>query len=150
MHNGRILGGFAGSVADALALFDRFEMQLERNDGSLRRSAVELAKDWRTDRFLRRLEAQLVLAEPDTLLLVSGDGEIIEPDNDVIAIGSGGTYALAAAQALLAHTDMDSAAIARAAMEIAASICIYTNTNLTLESVSEPGVTAVHERGDHV
>jgi ATP-dependent HslUV protease, peptidase subunit HslV len=144
MHQGTILGGFAGSVADALTLFDRFEVQLERNSGGLRKSAIELAKDWRTDRFLRRLEAQLVLADPDTLLLVSGDGDIIEPDHDVLAIGSGGTYALAAAQALLAHTSMDAPAIARSAMEIAASICIYTNDNITLQSVSSRD-----ERGGH-
>lgn len=150
MHNGRILGGFAGSVADALTLFDRFEMQLERNGGSLRKSAVELAKDWRTDRFLRRLEAQLVLAEPEALLLVSGDGEIIEPDHDVVAIGSGGTYALAAAQALVENTDMEARAIAMAAMQIAASICIYTNGNITLESVSEAGAGTGQERGERV
>jgi ATP-dependent HslUV protease subunit HslV len=147
MHNGQVLAGFAGAVADALTLFDRFEIQLERNGGNLRKSAVNLAKDWRTDRFLRRLEAQLVLGDPETLLLVSGDGEIIEPDNDVVAIGSGGSYALAAAQALLGHTSLDAQEIARAAMEIAASICIYTNNNLTLESVGTPTVSAVTEGG---
>jgi ATP-dependent HslUV protease subunit HslV len=140
LHAGRVLAGFAGSVGDALALFDRFEIQLERNGGNLRKSAVDLAKEWRTDRFLRRLEAQLVLADSDTILLVSGDGEIIEPDNNVIAIGSGGAYALAAAQALLRHTGLSAPEIATAAMDIAASICIYTNHEITLESVD--GVTA--------
>lgn len=135
MQQGRVLAGFAGSVADALTLFDRFEMQLERNNGNVRKSAVELAKDWRTDRFLRRLEAQLVLADPGALLLVSGDGEIIEPDHDVLAIGSGGTYALAAAQALLEYTEMRAEEIAHAAMSIAASICIYTNNEITLRIV---------------
>jgi ATP-dependent HslUV protease subunit HslV len=136
MHNGRVLAGFAGAVADALTLFERFELQLERNGGNLRKSAINLAKDWRTDRYLRRLEAQLVLGDPGTLLLVSGDGEIIEPDNDVVAIGSGGAYALAAAQALLRHTDLPAPDVARAAMEIAASICIYTNSEISLRCVS--------------
>jgi ATP-dependent HslUV protease subunit HslV len=150
MANRRVLAGFAGSVADALALFDRFEVQLERNSGNVRRSAVELAKDWRTDRFLRRLEAQLVLADATTLLLVSGDGEIIEPDNDVIAIGSGGVYALAAAQALLRFTDLEASDIARSAMEIAASICIYTNGEITLESIHGADVSAPVEGGQRV
>ncbi len=145
MHNGRVLAGFAGAVADALTLFDRFEMQLERNGGNVRKSAVNLAKDWRTDRYLRRLEAQLVLGDPDTLLLVSGDGEIIEPDNNVIAIGSGGVYALAAAQALLRHTDLRAPEVARAAMEIAASICIYTNDHITLHCVDHPVEVAAPE-----
>jgi ATP-dependent HslUV protease subunit HslV len=139
MHNGRVLAGFAGAVADALTLFERFELQLERNGGNVRKSAINLAKDWRTDRFLRRLEAQLVLGDPDTLLLVSGDGEIIEPDNNVVAIGSGGAYALSAAQALLRHTDLPAADVARAAMEIAASICIYTNNEISLRCVSAEG-----------
>lgn len=135
MNNGRVLAGFAGSVADALALFDRFEIQLDRNGGNLRKSAVDLAKDWRTDRYLRRLEAQLVLADTATLLLVSGDGEVIEPDEDVLAIGSGGPFAMSAARALLMHTDLSAPDIARSAMEIAAGICIYTNDHITLQSV---------------
>lgn len=134
MHGGRVLTGFAGSVADALTLLDRFETQLERNAGNLRWAAVELAKDWRTDRYLRRLEANLLLADLSTLLLVSGDGEVIEPDSNVIAIGSGGSYALAAARALLQYTDLSAVEVARAAMGIAASICIYTNNHITLES----------------
>jgi ATP-dependent HslUV protease subunit HslV len=147
MHSGRVLAGFAGAVADALALFDRFELQLERSSGNLRKAAVDLAKDWRTDRYLRRLEAQLVLANVDTILLLSGDGEVIEPDNDVVAIGSGGGYALAAARALLQFTDMSAAEIARAAMDIAASICIYTNNEITLESVEGAAAAASPERG---
>jgi ATP-dependent HslUV protease, peptidase subunit HslV len=147
MYGGQVLAGFAGAVADALALFDRFDMQLERSGGELRRAAVDLAKDWRTDRYLRRLEAQLVLADPNTLLLISGDGEIIEPDNDVLAIGSGGTYALAAAQALLRYTKLDAAEIARSAMEIAASICIYTNNEITLERIASAPAAAALEGG---
>jgi ATP-dependent HslUV protease, peptidase subunit HslV len=135
MYRGQVLAGFAGAVADALSLFDRFETQLERSSGILRKAAVDLAKDWRTDRYLRRLEAQLVLADGSTLLLVSGDGEVIEPDNDVIAIGSGGQYALSAAQALLRHTELSASDVARSAMEIAASICIYTNDHITLHCV---------------
>jgi ATP-dependent HslUV protease subunit HslV len=147
LYNGRVLAGFAGAVADALALFDRFEIQLERSSGNLRKAAVDLAKDWRTDRYLRRLEAQLVLGDPDTLLLVSGDGEIIEPDDNVVAIGSGGVYALAAAQALLRFTSMSAADIARAAMDIAASMCIYTNHEITLQCVRAAG--AGSEGGAH-
>lgn len=150
MHNGRVLAGFAGAVADALTLFDRFEMQLERNGGSLRKAAISLAKDWRTDRFLRRLEAQLILGDPDTLLLVSGDGEIIEPDNDVLAIGSGGTYALAASQALMRHTELSASDIARASMEIAAAICIYTNSEITLQCVDGTAMAAAKEGGNRV
>lgn len=135
IYDGQVLAGFAGAVADALSLFDRFETQLERSSGNVRRAAIDLAKDWRTDRYLRRLEAQLIMASTDALLLVSGDGEIIEPDTDVLAIGSGGTYALAAAQALLRHADLSAPEIARAAMIIAADICIYTNHELTLLSI---------------
>jgi ATP-dependent HslUV protease, peptidase subunit HslV len=142
MYRGQVLAGFAGAVADALALFDRFETQLDRSSGNLRKAAVDLAKDWRTDRYLRRLEAQLVLVDASTLLLVSGDGEVIEPDNDVIAIGSGGPYALSAAKALLQHTELSASEVARSAMEIAASICIYTNDTITLHSVD--GTPAVN------
>lgn len=150
MNGGRVLAGFAGAVADALALFDRFETQLERSSGNLRRAAVDLAKDWRTDRYLRRFEAQLVLADPSALLLVSGDGEVIEPDEDVLAIGSGGTYALAAAQALIRFTDLTAVEIARAAMDIAASICIYTNQEITLESIGDVAVAGALEGGQRV
>jgi ATP-dependent HslUV protease subunit HslV len=150
LHGGAVLAGFAGAVADALTLFDRFEIQLERNGGNLRKAAVELAKDWRTDRYLRRLEAQLVLGDPDTLLLVAGDGEIVEPDDDVVAIGSGGTYALAAAQALLRHTNMSAPEVAQAAMDIAASICIFTNHEITLKCVERAELVAAREGEDRV
>lgn len=145
MYGGLVLAGFAGAVADALSLFDRFDIQLERSSGDLRRAAVDLAKDWRTDRYLRRLEAQLVLASADALLLVSGDGEIIEPDSDVIAIGSGGTYALAAARALLRYTSLSAEDVARAALNIAADICIYTNHEVTLHCID--GAATVSPEG---
>lgn len=134
MAGGKILAGFAGGVADALTLFDRFENALERTP-DLRPAAVALARDWRSDRYLRRLEAQLLLADLENLLVVSGDGEVIEPDHNVVSIGSGGPYALAAARALLDHTDLDAEHVARAAMRIAASICIYTNDHIVLERV---------------
>lgn len=145
LGRGDVVAGFAGAVADALTLFDRFETRLERSSGQLRKAAIDLAKEWRTDRYLRRLEAQLILADGETLLLISGDGEVIEPDNDVLAIGSGGSYAVAAARALLAHTELDAAAIARAAMDVAASICIYTNGHITLLTVTSDGAAAGSE-----
>lgn len=132
LYNGQVLAGFAGAVADAFTLFERFESYLERHGGNLRRAAVELAKEWRTDRYLRRLEAWLVIGNSTDLLVLSGDGEVIEPDDDVVGIGSGGAYAHAAARALLAHTGLSAPEIARAAMEIAASICIYTNDRITV------------------
>jgi ATP-dependent HslUV protease subunit HslV len=147
---GKVLAGFAGAVADALTLLDRFETQLERSGGNLRKAAVDLGKDWRTDRYLRRLEAQLILADPGSLLLVSGDGEIIEPDENVLAVGSGGVYALAAARALLQYTDLSASEIARAAMDIAASICIYTNHQITLECVDGATTGAGPEGGNRV
>ena len=130
LHDGTVLAGFAGAVADALSLFDKFESQLERNKGNLRKSAVELTKEWRTDRYLRRLEAQLLVADPSGLLVLSGDGEVIEPDDGVAAIGSGSPYALAAARALLKHTELSSEEVARSAMEIAGDIDIYTNEHI--------------------
>jgi ATP-dependent HslUV protease subunit HslV len=135
LANGQALAGFAGSTADALTLFDKFETMLERYQGNLRRAAVELTKDWRRDKFLRRLEAMLLLASRDELLVLTGDGDVIEPDEGVAAIGSGGAYAQAAARALLTHTDMTSAEIAQAAMRIAASMCIYTNDHIILYSI---------------
>jgi ATP-dependent HslUV protease subunit HslV len=135
LHDGTVLAGFAGAVADAIALFDKFEAQLERYGGNLRRASVELTKEWRTDRFLRRLEAQLIVADAESLLVLSGDGEVIEPDDNVVAIGSGGAYALAAGRALLYYTDLPADRIARAAMEIAASLCIYTNDQIVLDSL---------------
>jgi ATP-dependent HslUV protease subunit HslV len=137
LYKDRVLAGFAGAVADALTLFDKFEAQLERNKGNLRKSAVELAKEWRTDRYLRRLEAQLIVADPSQLLILSGEGEVIEPDDGAVAIGSGGSYALAAARALLAHTDMTADLIAQAALRIAGDLDIYTNSNIAFYSLSQ-------------
>lgn len=129
----KILVGFAGATADALNLFERFEGKLEQFNGNLTRSAVELAKDWRTDKYLRRLEAVLVAADSDQLFLISGNGDVIEPDEGILGIGSGGAYAQAAAMALIRHTELDAKSIAEAAMKIAASICIYTNEAITME-----------------
>ena len=133
LYNDRILAGFAGSAADSFALFARFEAKLEQYRGNLERSAVELAKDWRIDRALRRLEAMLVVMDGQTTYLLSGTGDLIEPDDGIVAIGSGGAYALAAAKALAAHTTLDARTIAEQAMLIAAGICIYSNDNLTVE-----------------
>ena len=133
LYNERVLAGFAGSAADSFALFARFEAKLEQYRGNLERSAVELAKEWRTDRVLRRLEAMLVVMDGTATYLLSGTGDLIEPDDGIVAIGSGGAYALAAAKALAAHTALDARAIAEQAMQIAAGICIYSNENLTVE-----------------
>ena len=135
LYNDRILAGFAGSAADSFALFARFEAKLEQYRGNLERSAVELAKDWRTDRALRRLEAMLVVLDRSSMFLLSGNGDLIEPDEGVVGIGSGGPYALAAAKALARHTDLDARAIAEHAMSVAASICIYTNGTLAIEEL---------------
>ncbi len=133
LSSGTVLAGFAGSAADAFTLFERFESKLDEYHGSLVRAAVELAKDWRTDRVLRRLEALLLVADKQTTLIVSGSGEVIEPDDAVAAIGSGGGYALTAGRALLAHTDMTAPDIAREALCLAADVCIYTNREITVE-----------------
>ena len=130
---GRAVVGFAGGVADALTLMERLEGKFESHPGNVRRAAVELARDWRTDRVLRKLEAMMLLGDPQTLLVVSGNGDVIEPDDGVAAIGSGGAYALAAARALVRHTTLEAEAIARAALEVAAEICIYTNANVCVE-----------------
>lgn len=135
MHHDKIIGGFAGSTADAFSLFARFEEKLEKYQGNLARSAVELAKDWRTDRMLRRLEAMLIVADDEKSFLVSGTGDVIEPDDGILAIGSGGTFALAASKALIQNTDMDAREIIEKAMDIAQSICVYTNSNLTIEEL---------------
>ena len=135
LYNDKILAGFAGSAADSFALFSRFESKLEQYRGNLERSAVELAKDWRTDRLLRRLEAMLIVLDADTTFLLSGNGDLIEPDDGIIAIGSGGAYAMAAAKALARHTELAAREIAEHAMGIAASICIYTNANVTIEEL---------------
>ncbi|MGH6995913.1 MAG: ATP-dependent protease subunit HslV, partial [Stellaceae bacterium] len=130
-----VLAGFAGSTADAFALFERLEAKLEQYPRQLTRACVELAKDWRTDRLLRRLEAMMAVADKDVSLVLSGTGDVLEPENGIIGIGSGGPYALAAARALFDRPDLDAEAIVRKSMEIAADICIYTNRNVTLESL---------------
>jgi ATP-dependent HslUV protease subunit HslV len=135
LHNGQVLAGFAGSTADAMALFVKFEAKIEEFRGSLERATVELAKDWRTDRVLRRLEAFLVVADRDSSFLLSGAGDVITPDDGLIAVGSGGPFALAAARALARHTEMDAARLALEAMKIAAGICIYTNDAILVESL---------------
>ena len=135
LYNDKILAGFAGSAADSFALFSRFEAKLEQYRGNLERSAVELAKDWRTDRTLRRLEAMLVVMDQRVTYLLSGTGDLIEPDDGIIAIGSGGAYAMAAAKALARHTELPARQIAEEAMMIAASICIYSNDKITIESL---------------
>ena len=132
LHGGRIAAGFAGAVADAFTLFDKFEEKLERYPGNLSRAAVELAKDWRSDRVLRRLEAMLIVVDKEHGFVVSGTGDIIEPDDGVLAIGSGGSYALAAARALVQATDMEPKDIVRRGLEIAGEICVFTNTNITV------------------
>ena len=135
LYNDKILAGFAGSSADSFALFARFESKLEQYRGNLERSVVELAKDWRTDRMLRRLEAMLVVVDASATFLLSGTGDLIEPDDGIVAIGSGGAYAMAAAKALARHTELDARAIAQEALTIAAGICIYTNASVTIEEL---------------
>jgi ATP-dependent HslUV protease subunit HslV len=135
LMDGQVLAGFAGTTADAQALFSKFDAKLEEFRGNLERAAVELAKDWRTDRVLRRLDALLIVANNRHMYLLSGNGDLIEPDDGLIAIGSGGPYALAAARALAAHTELAAAAIAREAMRIAAHICIYTNDQILVEEI---------------
>jgi len=135
MYKDRVLVGFAGSAADAFNLFDKLEGKLEKFNGQLARAAVELAKEWRTDKILRRLEALLLAMDRDQTLIISGTGDVIEPDEDVAAIGSGGAYAVAAARALLEHSDLDAVSIAREAMKITASICIYTNHEIEVYEI---------------
>jgi ATP-dependent HslUV protease, peptidase subunit HslV len=136
LHNDKVLAGFAGGTADAFTLFERFEGKLEKY-GNLTRAAIELAKDWRSDRYLRRLEALLLVADPGKVLVISGNGDVIEPDYDVAAIGSGGPYALAAARALLEGSDLDARAIVERSLGIAADICIYTNRNLVIDELEQ-------------
>jgi ATP-dependent HslUV protease subunit HslV len=135
LYQERILAGFAGGTADAFTLFERFEAKLDKHQGHLVRSAVELAKDWRTDRMLRRLEAMLAVADRASTLIITGAGDVLEPEQGIAAIGSGGAYAQSAARALLDHTDMEPEAIVREAIGIAADLCIYTNRNLTIETL---------------
>ena len=135
IYNDKVIAGFAGASADAFTLFEKFDKQLEQHNGNLRRAAVELAKEWRTDRVLRRLEALLIAADREALLVLSGSGDIIEPDDNVIAIGSGGNYALAAARVLMKHTQLPARAIAEEALHEAASICVFTNDRLVIEEL---------------
>ncbi|WP_243310459.1 MULTISPECIES: ATP-dependent protease subunit HslV [Fundidesulfovibrio] len=136
LYKDRVLAGFAGSTADAFTLFERFEAKLEEFSGNLTRAAVELAKDWRKDKFLRRLEAMLLVADASAVLILTGAGDVIEPDDGVAAIGSGGSYALAAARALTRNTELPAAEVARKAMDIAAELCVFTNNNIVLETVN--------------
>jgi ATP-dependent HslUV protease subunit HslV len=135
LYNDKIIAGFAGSTADAFSLFARFESKLEQYRGQLQRAAVELGKDWRTDKYLRHLEALLLVADDSASLVISGSGDVIEPDDGVVAIGSGGPYAVAAARALLRHTDLPARRVAEEAMAITSEICIYTNNNLVIEEL---------------
>jgi ATP-dependent HslUV protease, peptidase subunit HslV len=135
LYNGQVLAGFAGATSDAFALFSRFEAKLEEHRGNMSRSAIELAKDWRLDKAFRRLEALLIVADKENSFLISGTGDVIEPDDGIVAIGSGGPFALAAARALLRHTDLSARDIALQAMSIASEICIYTNNQITVEEL---------------
>ncbi|WP_026970731.1 ATP-dependent protease subunit HslV [Aliagarivorans marinus] len=135
LYNGRVLAGFAGGTADAFTLFERFEAKLEMHQGHLTRAAVELAKDWRTDRMLRRLEALLAVADEEASLIITGNGDVIQPENDLIAIGSGGPFAQAAATALLENTELGARDIAEKALNIAGDICVFTNSNQTVEEL---------------
>lgn len=135
LYHDKILAGFAGSVADAFTLFEKFEAKLESYNGNLQRAAVELAKEWRTDKVLHKLEELLLVADKDIMLMLSGNGEVIEPDGDVAAIGSGGFYALSAGRAMVKHTDMEAKDIAKEALSIAADICVYTNHNIKVEEL---------------
>ncbi len=137
IYNRRVMAGFAGATADAFALLEKFEEKLNTYGGNLLRSAVELAKDWRTDKYLRRLEAMMIVADPQTILLLTGNGDVIEPEEGIVAIGSGGNYALAAGRALLRHATLDARSIAVEALKIAAEICVYTNGHITVEEFSE-------------
>ncbi|AWV90306.1 ATP-dependent protease subunit HslV [Bradymonas sediminis] len=136
LHSGNVLCGFAGSTADAMTLYEKLDAKLQSYNGNLTRAAVELAKDWRTDKMLRQLEALLIAADRETTLMISGAGDVIEPEEGVIAIGSGGTYALSAARALVRHTEMSAREIAEAAMQVAAEICVFTNTHLSVEELN--------------
>ncbi len=135
LYNGNVITGFAGATADAFTLFDKLEQKLEQYNGNLMRSAVELAKDWRMDKILRRLEAMLIAVDEEHSLLLTGTGDVIEPDNNVLAIGSGGPYAQAAALALVENSELDAEAICRKSLEIASSICVYTNNSIVLEKI---------------
>jgi ATP-dependent HslUV protease subunit HslV len=135
IYEGKVLAGFSGALADAFTLFEKFETKIKEYKGNLKRASVELAKEWRTDKFLRRLEALLAVCDKNCSLLISGSGEVIEPDDDILAIGSGGAYALAAARALMSHSDLSAREIVEESLKIAGSICLYTNTELTIEEL---------------
>jgi len=135
LYHGRVLAGFAGATADAFTLFERFEAKLEKHQGHLTRAAIELTKEWRTDRVLRRLEAMLAVADLEASLIITGNGDVLEPENGIVSIGSGGAYAQAAAMALLNHTDLSATDMVKKSLEIAGEICIYTNMNHTIESL---------------
>ena len=135
LYNDRVLAGFAGSAADGMALFSKFESKLEEFRGNLKRASVELAKEWRTDRILRRLEALLIVADPENSYLISGSGDLIEPDDGILAIGSGGSYALAAARALLRYSNLPAKEICKESMKLASEICIYTNSSILVEEL---------------
>ncbi|OYU45036.1 MAG: HslU--HslV peptidase proteolytic subunit [Burkholderiales bacterium PBB4] len=135
LHHGKVLAGFAGATADAFTLFERFEAKLEKHQGHLVRAAIELTKDWRTDRVLRRLEAMLAVADREAALIITGNGDVLEPENGIVSIGSGGAYAQAAALALVKHSDLSAAAIVKQSLEIAGELCIYTNMHHTIETL---------------
>jgi len=137
LYHGRVLAGFAGATADAFTLFERFEAKLEKHQGHLTRAAIELTKDWRTDRVLRRLEAMLAVADQEASLIITGNGDVLEPEHGLVAIGSGGAYAQAAAQALLDNTDLPASQVVKKALQIAGELCIYTNQNHTIEVLGE-------------
>ena len=137
LHHDRVLAGFAGATADAFTLFERFEAKLDKHQGHLARAAIELTKDWRTDRVLRRLEAMLAVADKETSLIITGNGDVLEPEHGIVAIGSGGAYAQAAARAMLKHTELGAVDIVKQSLEIAGEICIYTNMNHTIETLGE-------------
>ncbi|MEE9492794.1 MAG: ATP-dependent protease subunit HslV [Gammaproteobacteria bacterium] len=146
LYNDQVLAGFAGGTADAFTLFERFEAKLQKHQGNLVRSAVELAKDWRTDRMLRRLEALLLVADNESSLVITGNGDVIEPEDSLMAIGSGGSFAQAAAQAMLENTDLDARSIVEKGLKIASDICVFTNHNLTLEELSYDSSDSSHNQ----
>jgi ATP-dependent HslUV protease subunit HslV len=151
LYDGAVIAGFAGAVADALTLFSKFESQLKASDGNLRKASVELTKEWRTDRYLRRLEAQLIVGDGESLLVLSGEGDVIEPDDGIVAIGSGAPYATAAAKALMAHSDLSAREIVESAMAIAAELCIFTNDRITIATVEgTDGSGSIDDAGHNV
>lgn len=137
MRNGNVIGGFAGSAADGITLYEKFEKKLDEYHGNLTRAAVELAKDWRSDKILRKLEALMVVGDTDHLYIISGNGDVIEPDDQIAAIGSGAPYALASAKALMVHSNLNAEEIVKTSMQIASSICIYTNSNISIEKIKK-------------